>query len=146
MAFTVSSFTPPGPNCCCGGRGQDWILSFSALCLPASSPWLLTVSSCPELKWVQRGKVRGQKGLVIRHCRKLAPWAPWAWQARTGVSCSHVALPWVQRSSPFVGNSRCCYLGMCSGWRFVGFLAQPLNTWDSFSCVSCCGLLSPPCT
>lgn len=74
MAFPVSSFTLPLGLTAAVEKEQDWILSFSALCLYPPSPWLLTtVSPCPELKWVQRGKVRGQKGLVSGYCPKLAP-------------------------------------------------------------------------
>lgn len=73
----------------------------------------MAVSSDSELKRVQRGKVRGQKGLIVDY---LVSWHPGSWVGQEGTGV-HGALLWV--------------LGRC--YRSVGnpshmVLQKPLRT------------------
>lgn len=116
------------------GKGAGLILSSSAL---SSNP--LPLGRWQQYLHTQR-KGKGTEGPCQRYCHKLSIRAPWAWQARTGVSCSVGSEMLPVRWAP-----QMLLTWICSGTSGgVRFLTQPLSHLQSLRRASCCGLLSPP--
>lgn len=118
----------------------------------------MTVPSDPELKWVQRGKVRGQKGLTAD---SVVSWHPgslglagmcrcflFAWGTSVG-SWEMLPVCWerLSRGSP---DATAYGSALARGGRGRGavlqLLALPLKNQQSISYDFHCGLLSPPRT